>query len=63
LDSSSIRRVTRSRVKIYVMPTSLGEDPRVLVLVGDEVPVLFVLVPVHVVREGMRGGVVAVLGF
>jgi hypothetical protein len=48
------------------MSTSLGEDPLVLVLAGGEVPVLFVLfvlVPVHVVREGMRGGVVAVLGF
>ena len=51
------------------MSTSLGEDPLVLVLAGGEVPVLFVLlvllvlVPVHVVREGMRGGVVVVLGF
>ena len=53
-----IRRVTRNKVKIYVMSDSLRADLLVLVSVGDAVPVVFVhtalltVVIVIIVTEG-----------
>jgi hypothetical protein len=53
-----IRRVTRNKVKIYVMSDSFGADILVLVSVGDAVPVVLVhtalltVVIVIIVTEG-----------